>query len=360
MAWTRQLTVAVLLLVWAAAPTGAQRVPGSEDTGRLFLWKATSKTNAVYLLGSIHVATEDMYPLPDEILKAFAASKALAVEVDLTKVDPAAMQTVMMEKGVYPPGDTIGRHVSKDTLDKLRAYFKGRGLPAAAMEQFRPWALAVTVTMLEVQALGYKTELGIDKHFMDQAGGRRIIELESAQEQLALLGGFPEQLEAEFLASTLDNAAKTKELIGQTVAFWKAGDAEGLERLVITGPLKERPDLKGVYAKMFDERNAAMTKKIEGFLKGKEPHFVVVGAGHLIGDKGIVNLLEKRGYKVEQVKVGGNAVADAGAAKAPAAAGAPEPQQPQAKPDAGKAAAPGQKPAKKPDRGYIPADAWAK
>ena len=355
----RRAPLVITGLVFAlAVQAGAAREPAaSKADGRLFLWKATSKTNTVYLLGSIHVATEDMYPLPDEIMKAFAASKALAVEVDLTKVDPAAMQTAMMEKGVYPPGDTIGRHVPGDTLDKLRAYFNGKGLPAAAMEQFRPWALAVTITMLEVQALGYKTELGIDKHFMDQAGGRQIIELESAQEQLALLGGFPEQLEAEFLASTLDNAKKTKEMIGETVALWKAGDAEGLERLVITGPLKERPDLKAVYAKMFDERNAEMAKKIDAFLKGKEPHFVVVGAGHLIGDKGIVNLLEKRGYEVEQVKAGGNAVADAGAAQAPA--GGQQPQQPQAKPDAGKAT-PGQKPAKKPDRGYIPADAWAK
>src|SRR5688572_17338730 len=105
MSWMTRFTVAALLLVWTAADVAAQRPSGDAD-GRLFLWKATSKTNTVYLLGSIHVATEDMYPLPDEILKAFAASKALAVEVDLTKVDPAAMQTVMMEKGVYPPGDT--------------------------------------------------------------------------------------------------------------------------------------------------------------------------------------------------------------------------------------------------------------
>ena len=358
MSLTTRISVAALLLVWSATDVAAQRTTAGNDSGRLFLWKATSKTNTVYLLGSIHVATEDMYPLPDEIQKAFAASKALAVEVDLTKVDPAAMQTAMMEKGVYPPGDTISRHVPRDTLDKLRAYLKGKGLPAAAMEQFRPWALAVTITMLEVQALGYKTELGIDKHFMDQAGGRRIIELESAQEQLALLGGFPEKLEAEFLASTLDNAARTKELIGQTVAFWKAGDAEGLEQLVITGPLKERPDLKGVYAKMFDERNGVMAKKIEAFLRAKEPHFVVVGAGHLIGDKGIVNLLKKRGFKVEQVKAAGAAVADAGAAETPAAA--QDPQQSQAKPDAGKAATPEAKPEKKPNRGYIGADAWAK
>jgi uncharacterized protein YbaP (TraB family) len=113
--------------------------------------------------------------------------------------------------------------------------------------------------------------------------------------------------------------------------MWKAGDAEELEQLLITKPLKERPELRGVFVKLFDERNAKMAAKIDALLrKPRQTQFVVVGAGHLIGDKGIVRLLEKKGYRVEQVTREGRGV---------------------------KKPAPREAPARK---GYAPADAWAK
>jgi uncharacterized protein YbaP (TraB family) len=353
---SRYLSVALLTCSLLLAPHPATAAPMEAGGERLFLWKVTSPTNTVYLLGSIHVATEDFYPLPEEVEKAFAASKVLAVEVDLTKVDAGAMQGAMMEKGMYPGGDSVARHVPKETLEKLRAYFAGKGMPAAALEQFRPWALAVTITMLEMQTMGYSAEMGIDKHFMDSAGNKPIVELETADAQIALLSGFPEKLEAEFLASTLESMADSKKLMGQMVEAWKAGDAETLERITLTEPLKERPDLRGVYAKMFDERNVKMAAKVEGFLKKRQqPHFVVVGAGHLIGDKGIVKLLAKKGFKVEQITRDGKAAKPAAVAPAaPAKSGEPAPAR-SAEP------APAKSRAKRPARdGYAPADAWAK
>jgi uncharacterized protein YbaP (TraB family) len=278
----------------------------NRQTNRLFLWKVTGKTGtAAYLLGSIHVATPEFYPLPKEMDAAFKESDVLAVEVDITKVDQAAVQKLMLQKGMYPLGDSLAKHVSKETLKKFRDYCAAKGLPAAAMEQFRPWALAVTVTMLEMQAIGYSAEMGIDKHFLDKAGDKKVVELETAESQLDLLSGFAEKAEAGFLESTLDSTKETLEMIRKLSEAWKAGEVKGLEELTLTTPLKEHPELKPVFAKLFDERNAKMAQKVEGFLKGKQTHFVIVGAGHLIGDKGIVKLLEKKGYKVEQVQGSG-------------------------------------------------------
>ena len=340
---SRTVTAAFLVAVLACTVA-------ADGADRLFLWKARSSTNTVYLLGSIHVANESFYPMPPEVEKAFGEAKVLAVEVDLTKVDASAMQEALLAKGTYEGEDSLGNHVPPQTLKKVRAYFAGKGMRAAAMEKFRPWALSVTITMLEMKALGYQTELGIDKHFMERAGGKKVVELESADEQIKLLSGFPEKLEAEFLASTLDSTDKAKTLMAELVGAWKSGDVAALEKLLITGPLAERPELKDIYAKLFDERNEKMARKIGTFLKAKEPHFVVVGAGHLIGQKGIVQLLEKQGFSVEQVTGSGEIVK---AAPGDAAAGA--------SPVDGKpaAAAPGggTKPLK---RGYAPADAWKK
>lgn len=296
------VTTALLAIALLGSSRAGAQEAKPQATERLFLWKATSPTTTVHLLGSIHVANESMYPLAPEIDKAFAESRTLAVEVDLTKVDMTAMQGVLAEKGMYEPGDSIEKHVPKQTMDMLRDYLSKRGMPAEAMERFRPWALAVTITMLEVQSHGYDPALGIDKHFMDRKGTRKVVELESAEEQIELLSSLPPKLEAEFLGSTLDSARWTKDLMARVIDLWKKGDAGELEKTLITQPLLERPELRPVFVKMFDERNEKMAAKIDQFLKGDQPVFVVVGAGHLLGNRGIVKLLEKKGYHLEQVK----------------------------------------------------------
>src|SRR5687767_12399139 len=139
------LTVLLGLLSSTSAAWGAER---------LFLWKVKSNSNAVYLLGSIHVANEAMYPMPAEIERAFEQAKTLAVEVDLTKVDQAAMQETLLAKGTYEGEDSLGKHVPAETLKNVRAYFAGKGMPPDTMEKFKPWALSITITMLEMQALG--------------------------------------------------------------------------------------------------------------------------------------------------------------------------------------------------------------
>jgi uncharacterized protein YbaP (TraB family) len=345
----RSLIVAALLAGALSAPAGAKDGARAGVAKRLFLWKATSKTGTVYLLGSIHVGDRNFYPLPDEVENAFAESKDLVVEVDLTKVGADAVQGALMTKGTYENGGSVSDNLPKPMVQKLRNYFDRKGVPLEALEQFRPWALAVTITQLEMESLGYQASQGIDKHFMDKAGDRKIVELESAGEQINLLSGLSDEQQAAFLASTLDTAEQTKELMGKTVTMWKTGDAGGMDKLLLRDPLKERPELKPVFARLIDERNEKMATKIAA-LEGEGPHFVVVGAGHLIGAKGVVKLLEKKGYRVEQVsRAAGGAKAGTGAKAAgektkPTKAG--EPGEPE-----------GKAPAKK---GYAPAGSWDK
>jgi uncharacterized protein YbaP (TraB family) len=221
----------------------------------------------------------------------------------MTKLGGGGAPGALVTKGSYEDGSSIGDHVPKPVLQKLRKYFQDKGVPPEAMEHLRPWTLSVVVTQLEVDAMGLAASLGVDKHFMDKVGGRRIVELESAEEQIGLLGGMPEEMQVAFLASTLESAGQAKELMGKTVSLWKAGDAAGMEKLLIADPVKQRPELKGVFAKLIDERNEAMAFKIRT-LEGEGPHFVVVGAGHLIGANSIVKMLEQKGYRVEQVSRG--------------------------------------------------------
>jgi hypothetical protein len=100
------------------------------------------------------------------------------------------------------------------------------------------------------------------------------------------------------LASILKQGDKVKDLIKRTQAAYMAGDPEALQKV-----MDEQDDVgsKSLEKKLLDDRNVVMTGKMEEYLKGKDAVFVVVGAAHIIGDKGIAKQLRDKGYKVDQV-----------------------------------------------------------
>jgi uncharacterized protein YbaP (TraB family) len=305
-----RLITALLFMPVAASPTwGVAPVP-EKAPDKLFLWKVTPRAgkNFAYLLGSIHAGSKDFYPLPDEIEDAYTECQVLAVEVDLAAQDQDALQELLKDKGVYGGNDTLARHLPPATYDGVRKYAAGLGVPAELTDRMRPWALNVFITLLEAQKAGLKPELGIDQHFLKYAKQgvgpekKAVVELESAEEQLGLLASFPDKQQADLLAATLEGAGHSSEAIDKLVEAWKSGDADTMHRMTAADPVKKRPALKPVFQKMVDERNVTMAKKVEGYLKTRKPHFVVVGAGHLSGPNSIPKLLEKRGYKVEQVR----------------------------------------------------------
>jgi len=288
------LLVAVLLAATCglfAAETPAEK---------LYLWKATSPTNTVYLFGTIHLGVDSMYPLADEINAAFESSKVLAVEADTR--NEARAQQVMLQKAVFKGDGPLDKVVSKKTLDLLGAWAQKRGVPLIGLQMFRPWAVAMSVAMVEAQQCGMKPELGLDKHLLDKAAGKKtIVELESIEGQLDMLASFPADVQETFLAETLKQAANSKEELEAMLAAWKNGDPDGMVKVAITKPLERNPEFKAVNEKFLDDRNIKMVEKIDVFLKGKDPHFVAVGAAHLVGEKGLVKLLQAKGYTVEQV-----------------------------------------------------------
>ena len=115
----RQKVLAGLLYACVAALPQAAAQDAQAVKKGLF-WKATSGTNTIYLLGSIHLGSKDMYPLPKEFEDAYASSRTLVVEVDLNKVDMQKMQAAVFSKGLYGGGDSLWEHVSPETRRRWR------------------------------------------------------------------------------------------------------------------------------------------------------------------------------------------------------------------------------------------------
>jgi uncharacterized protein len=272
-----------------------------------FLWKVAGPDgkDKVYLLGSIHIVPDDIYPLSRKIGEAYESSGFLVVEADVNSVDQAEVQQMMMAKGMYSEGGSLADDLSENQIKKLEKALKKTGmLSLEQVKLMKPWLVALTVPQLIILKSGLKADNGIDMHFLKKASKdkKRILELESADFQLDLLSSFSDDLQIKFLESTLDELDTFKEEYDSMVKAWKDDDVKKMEKIV-NDEYDENPGLKEVYRKLVYDRNVSMTSKIDGYMKDKrkDKFFVIVGAAHLIDKDGIVKMLEKKGYKVQKM-----------------------------------------------------------
>ncbi len=291
--WPVALIVVVVFLV-SFSPAERSYAAGR----KVFMWQVRSKTATVFLLGSIHYLTKDAYPLSKTIEDAFAKSNVLAVEANINNPDQLFF-TKFLESAFYPEGDSLEKHLSENAYRLVRKEFDEFGLPALLIEREKPWFLALTLTSLELLKTGFDPNLGIDMHFLSNAGKRRIVELESLDYQIKLLAGFTDIEQESFLVYTIEDLKTMGEESGVLVKAWKSGNSKGLESILSKGMAKG-PEMSSVWDKLLYERNKNMVTKIENFLTTADTCFVVVGAGHLVGDRGIVEMLRARGYAVNQ------------------------------------------------------------
>jgi len=267
---------------------------------RLLFYKLGKADAEVYLLGSMHLARAEIYPLRAGIMQAFASAGTLAVELDISGANQLQIQQMIIARGSYPPGETIRDHVSATTWQNLQRHMSGTGLPVQVLERMRPGLLVTTLSSLEMMKLGLSAELGVDRYFLDQARGqKRIHELETVEQQVSLLLDFPQ--EDLLVRQTLAQLDNMEAIMEELVSVWKRGDAAALQKLLLEDELAKNPEFRSVYERLFDQRNRAMSKQVEGFLRSPGRYFVVVGAGHLVGEQGIVSLLRKRGYAPQQL-----------------------------------------------------------
>ncbi len=294
--------VTVILCLLSLLPFSACGDQDTHDTqNKSFIWKISSEASSIYLLGSIHMAKAELYPLDSSIEDAFELADNLVVEVDITQVDEMYTLQLIMERGTYPQGEGLRNHIPSDLYAQLEEQFKELGFGIALFDMYKPWVVVVMQEELQMQALGYSAEHGIDLHFINQAAeaGKDIIELETADLQVELISSLSEELMILLLEESVENPL-TPEDSEMLFEAWEDGDAVEMELLLFEALIDE-PALAPYFYTMIDQRNLNMAEIIEGFLADDETYFIVVGAGHLVGDNGLINILDERGYVTEQL-----------------------------------------------------------
>ena len=165
----------------------------------------------------------------------------------------------------------------------------------------------MTALTMVLDKMGMSPENGIDKHFLDQAHqttppSKKIVELETMDDQLKLIFDMDDKLAEVSMDDDMHD--NTKEELTKLFTAWKNGDVKTGEEMLLS-PRKEDPAVAKLMDSLIYSRNDAMANKIDQLLQGREKVFVVVGAGHLLGDKSILKKLQakNKNYKIEQPTV---------------------------------------------------------
>ena len=201
---------------------------------------------------------------------------------------------------IYNDGTTLKEHITTAAYAKAESFCKERNYPLEQYQFFKPTFFVMTLTVSEMNKIGADPQKGIDNFFKEKAmqDGKATGSLETVDQQISLLTSMDASLGSDQILESIEELKQIETMLGELLAVWKKGDEAKMEELYIKD-LKLYPKL---YQILIVDRNNKWMRNIEGYLNGSENTMVVVGAAHLVGEDGLVNLLRKRGYKVVKLQ----------------------------------------------------------
>lgn len=307
-------------LLWFPLVLGS--LVAGEPPAQPLLWRATkaeANSPTIHLLGSLHVGRPDFYPVQPQVAAAYADADLCVFEVNLAKAASLWQAGRLMLRGRLEDGKLLQDVVSEQTWTDLQACATRLGVPMLVLNPLKPWLCSQILTAAAVVQAGYDPQTGTDQHFfrLAQQDQKQIAALESVGQQLNILQQALEPLGEKVLVQTLEELADLKESLGKLAASWHAGDEKELAKL-----LREMEvDDEKAYALLISDRNTKWVPKLEKLAVSPRPvppppaegepepppvptgprHlFVVVGAGHLVGEDSILELLRQNGWTVER------------------------------------------------------------
>ncbi|MFP6874256.1 MAG: TraB/GumN family protein [Verrucomicrobiales bacterium] len=286
---------AVFLLASCVFPACAATAAGEEKTS---IWRVTGKDGGatVLLAGSIHLLSEEDHPLPALFEQAYRVSDELVLEI--ASGDDPDSEMKSLRRGMYGREGRISDDLTPETYDRLRKFLKDTGLPAEAMDGFRPWLAAMTLSITEMMKIGARPELGVDTYFEDKAirDHKPVRGLETTEFQIGIFAGLDKDMQEKMLVSTLREMATIEDDFPRMVEAWRTGDEEAVGKIV----LESMNAVPGLRRDVLDRRNQRWVRQISAFMKGDQTFMVVVGTGHMVGKKGLLKLFQRKGFRVER------------------------------------------------------------
>lgn len=289
---------------------------GQDAGSKGLLWKATNGDNTLYLLGTIHLDRDNVYPLHKSVRDAIQASEEVIFELDLNDQEGAALLQSMQ---TYQDGTTLADHISPELYQRVQAAAATIGKDSNALDAYKPWALASLFSTLAMQDDSTSSNaMAIDSYVNAAAvnAGKTIGAVETYAFQGSIFDGLSPEYQESYLDSTLagfeatlsgaatspeiDEALQAQEeMLSAMFAAWKDRDPEAFSKVYDKAAIINSTD--ELNSKLFTQRDPGMIKAAAEYLEteGSHTYFMAVGAGHMVDPGGIVSGLRELGYTVE-------------------------------------------------------------
>jgi uncharacterized protein YbaP (TraB family) len=271
------------------------------------LFKVTDHGHTLHLYGTIHVGRADYFPLEPRIRAAMASAPTLALEIDTTGQE-AAVMAALAKHAMFTPGSPGIAALPAERRARIESALRKQGLDPAQATAMKPWMLVVMLAMKDALTLGYDPAFGVDEHLATLARANtqrktRVTELETMEYQAALLNRMPDEDQWRLLEESLENMASGRQMRETRELFGAYDRADRKLQEKIAQRMEEDDSMTGRYTRelLLDERNGPMADKIVSLLGREDKAVVAVGLLHLIGKRGIPELLRKRGIRVERI-----------------------------------------------------------
>lgn len=303
--------VALTVVLVAASPAQAQEAdttaaePSARATTEVIesgahpLWRVTSGTDTLHIMGSVHLLRPEVYPLDPVMQSAIDSADKVAFEVDFDSLQNVGPK--FMQRGLYEGDKTIEDELADTTYAFFASTLDSLGIPPSNVKKMKPWFLGITLSGIVLQRSGYDTQAGIEQHVYRAIGERdeevEVVGLETIDEQLNLFASMDDDDPNKYIYYTLKNLSESVTQIDRITEAWQAGEVQKIADLMNEG-MEEFPEFR---ERLLTQRNQNWIAPIEALMQEDERVLVVVGVGHLVGENSVVDLLREKGYTVTQL-----------------------------------------------------------
>ncbi len=266
----------------------------SENT---LLWEISGKglKQPSYLFGTMHLMCAEDTKLSDNLKKVIKESDQIYFEIDMDNF----MEMLGAMKYLKMNGNKkLQDFLTDEEFKKVKDYFtKNPGMiPLEMMQYFKPYFIS---SLISEKAMACANDGGMEQSILEESKQykKEIKGLETVEFQASVFDSIPYDVQAKELVQSLDSADKNFDNTKELIAVYKSQDLKKIQELTE----KEEGSTSHFMDLLLYNRNANWVEKITGIISGSKVLFAV-GAAHLPGDRGLINLLRKKGFTLKPME----------------------------------------------------------
>lgn len=268
----------------------------AENTSVLYEISGGGLIHTSYVFGTIHLRDkrvfEQVHNKKDSLWYCFKHCDIIAGEL---KFDKKEIKEAAMDKVMMPDGVTLQSLLTPEEYEKVKAYAKETlGWKAILIDRIKP-LFSISLFTEAMEKADYKYPLDVYLQEQGEKKKKEIAGIETIDEQMQALASMSLKDQAKELMEFVNHPMDSQAELEKMIALYRERKLLDLYDLITASGMSD-----SVEAALLTDRNKLMAYRIESMMLRK-PVFAAIGSAHLPGDKGVLELLRKKGYKVRAI-----------------------------------------------------------